>query len=75
MSNLDCHAVLERDILMDGLGHLMKMWIMLGRLHMEPEEVNLPNKCRVADTTIDCSQNSMEECTYKTIQIKAAKKT
>jgi hypothetical protein len=61
--------VWEKDILLGGLGHLMKMCIVFGRLHMEPEEVNPLNKFRVADITIDCPQNSLEESTSETTQI------
>jgi hypothetical protein len=67
--NLDRHAVWEKDILLGGLGHLMRMWIVLGRLRMEPEDVNLLNKFRVADITINCPQNSLEEPTSETTQI------
>jgi hypothetical protein len=73
--NLDRHAVWVKDILLGGLGHLMKMWILLGRLRTEPEEVNLLNKFRVADITIDCPQNSLEEPTSETTQITGSLET
>jgi hypothetical protein len=75
MSNLDRHAVWEKDILLGGLGHLMKLWSVFGRLRMVPEEVNLLNKFRVADITIDCPQNSLEEPTSETIQITGSPET
>jgi hypothetical protein len=63
MSNSERLAVWKKYILLGGLD-LMKMWIVLGRLSYEPEEVNLLIKY-----SYNCPQNSSEEPTSKIIQI------
>jgi hypothetical protein len=53
-NNLERLAVWKKGILLGGLGDLMKMWIVFGRLSCESEEVALPRKCSVTDASNDC---------------------
>lgn len=59
---------------LDGLGYLMKMWIMLGRLscrvwtHQSPE-------CMITDSANNYPWNSLEEPVSDTIQITGSPET
>jgi hypothetical protein len=66
MSNLQRLAVWKKDTLLGGLGVLMKMWIVLGRLSYGVWWSQSPKQVRVTDATDKCPQNSSEEPTSET---------